>query len=63
MEARERAYDRARTAVAAVVPAEQVENELEQLARLHKYTPVNSAEVREAIVPALLDAGGYPFSY
>jgi alkylation response protein AidB-like acyl-CoA dehydrogenase len=63
MEARERAYDRARTAVAAVVPAGQVENELEQLARLHKYTPVNSAEVREAIVPALLDAGGYPFSY
>jgi alkylation response protein AidB-like acyl-CoA dehydrogenase len=63
MEARERAYDRARTAVAAVVPAEQVENELEQLARLHKYTAVNSAEVREAIVPALLDAGGYPFSY
>ena len=63
MEARERAYDRARTAVAAVVPAEQLENELEQLARLHKYTPVNSAHVREEIVPALLDAGGYPFSY
>jgi hypothetical protein len=63
MEARERAYDRARTAIAAVVPAEQVERELEQLARLHKYTAVNSAEVREAIVPALLDAGGYPLQY
>jgi alkylation response protein AidB-like acyl-CoA dehydrogenase len=63
MEARERAYDRARTAIAAVVPTDQVENEIEQLARLHKYTAVNSAEVREAIVPALLDAGGYPFQY
>jgi alkylation response protein AidB-like acyl-CoA dehydrogenase len=63
MESRERTYDRARTAVAAVVPREQVDAELGQLARLHKYTPVNSAEVREAIVPALLDAGGYPLSY
>src|SRR5438874_486430 len=63
MEARERAYDRARTAIAAAVPAEQLEAELEQLARLHKYTAVNSAEVREAILPALLDAGGYPLPY
>ena len=63
MESRERAFDRARTAVAAVVPAEEVDAQLEQLARLHKYTPVNSAEVREAIVPALLDSGGYPLSY
>ena len=63
MESRERTYDRARTAVAAVVPREQVDAELGQLARLHKYTPVNSAEVREAIVPALLDAGGYPLAY
>jgi alkylation response protein AidB-like acyl-CoA dehydrogenase len=63
MDARERAYDRARTAIAAVVPPDRVENEIEQLARLHKYTPVNSAEVREAIVPALLEAGGYPFQY
>ena len=63
MDARERAYDRARTAIAAVVPAEHVERELEQLARLHKYTAVNSAEVREAIVPALLDACGYPLPY
>ena len=63
MEARERAYDRARTAIAAAVPAEQLEAELEQLARLHKYTAVNSAGVREAILPALLDAGGYPLPY
>ncbi|HWE24969.1 MAG TPA: acyl-CoA dehydrogenase family protein [Myxococcales bacterium] len=63
MEARERAYDRARNAIAAIVPKDEVESELEQLGRLHKYTPVNSAEVREAIVPALLEHGGYPFPY
>ena len=63
MESRERAYDRARTAIAAVVPPQEIEAQLDQLARLHKYTPVNSAEVREAIVPALFDAGGYPLPY
>jgi alkylation response protein AidB-like acyl-CoA dehydrogenase len=63
MESRERAYDRARSAIAAVVPPDEIEVQLEQLARLHKYTPVNSAEVREAIVPALFEAGGYPLSY
>jgi alkylation response protein AidB-like acyl-CoA dehydrogenase len=63
MESRERAYDRARTALCAAVPAEEIEAQLEQLARLHKYTPVNSAEVRERIVPALLEAQGYPLAY
>jgi alkylation response protein AidB-like acyl-CoA dehydrogenase len=63
MESRERAFDRARTALCAVVPAGEVEAQLEQLARLHKYTPVNIAEVREAIVPAVLEAGGYPLAY
>ncbi|MFL5311192.1 MAG: acyl-CoA dehydrogenase family protein [Myxococcales bacterium] len=63
MESRERAYDRARTAIASVVPSEELDAELEKLARLHKYTPVNSAEAREGIVPSLLEAGGYPLSY
>ena len=63
MESRERAFDRARTALAAVVPAEELDAQLDQLARLHKYTPVNSAEAREGIVPSLLEAGGYPLSY
>src|SRR6267143_2335593 len=60
MESRERAYDRARTALCAAVPAAEVDGQLEQLARLHKYTAVNSAEVREQIVPALLEAQAYP---
>ena len=39
-------------------------NQLEQqLGTLHRYTPVNSAEVREGIVPAVLDSGGYPLVY
>ncbi len=63
MEARERAVGRARTALAAVVPPEELDGQLDQLARLHKYTPVNSAEVRECIVPSLFEAGGYSLSY
>jgi alkylation response protein AidB-like acyl-CoA dehydrogenase len=63
MESRERAFDRARTALAAVVPPEELDAQLEKLALLHKYTPVNSAEAREGIVPSLLEAGGYPLSY
>ncbi len=63
MESRERAFDRARTALCATVPAGQLEAELEQLTRLHRYTPVNSAEVREQIVPAVLESTGYPLAW
>jgi alkylation response protein AidB-like acyl-CoA dehydrogenase len=63
MESRERAVSRARTALCAVVPPEELDSQLEQLSRLHKYTPVNSAEAREGIVPSLLEAGGYPLLY
>jgi alkylation response protein AidB-like acyl-CoA dehydrogenase len=62
-ESRERAFDRARTALCAVVPAEDVDAQLDQLSKLHKYLPVNIAEVREGIVPAVLEAGGYPIAY
>jgi hypothetical protein len=63
MESRERAFDRARTALCAVASAEDVDAQLEQLSRLHKYTPVNSAEAREQILPAVLEAPGYPLVY
>ena len=63
MESRERAFDRTRIAICAVVPAHDVDAELAQLARLHRYTPVNTAEAREAIVPAVLEAGAYPLTY
>src|SRR5207302_11186143 len=63
VESRERAYNRARTALCAVLPPEALEEQLERLARLHRYTAVNSSEVREQIVPALLEAEGYPLAY
>src|SRR3954470_23207116 len=63
MEGRERAFDRARTALCAVLPPDEIQGQLEQLGRLHRYTPVNIAEVREAIVPAILEANGYPLAY
>ena len=63
MESRERVFQRARTGLCAVVPSEEVEAQLEQLGSLHRYTPVNSAEVRDGIVPAVLDSGGYPLAY
>ncbi len=63
MESRERAFDRARTALSAVAPKDTLEELHGQLARLHKYAPVNPAEAREAIVPAILDAPGYPLPY
>src|SRR5256886_12995472 len=62
MESRERAYDRARTAIAAEVPAAGRDAPLGPLARLHKYTPVNSAEARRGLVPSPLESGGYPLS-
>jgi alkylation response protein AidB-like acyl-CoA dehydrogenase len=62
-ESGERAYGRARTALCAVVPEDEIASQLEQLARLHQYVPVNMAEVREGIVPAVLEASGYPLSY
>jgi len=46
-----------------VVPPEEVEAQLEQLGRLYRFTPVNGAEVREGIVPAVLEAAGYPLGY
>ena len=63
MESRERAFERARKAICAVVPSGEVEAQLEQLTRLHRFVPVNSAEAREALVPAVLEAGGYPLQY
>jgi alkylation response protein AidB-like acyl-CoA dehydrogenase len=63
MESREKAIDRARTALSAVAPPEQLDELHAQLSKLHKYTPINPAEAREAVAVPLLDAGGYPLVY
>ncbi|HXN55788.1 MAG TPA: acyl-CoA dehydrogenase, partial [Myxococcales bacterium] len=62
-ESRERAFDRARTALCAILPAEILVEQIELFSRLHTFVPVNPAEVREQIVPHVLDHGGYPLSY
>jgi alkylation response protein AidB-like acyl-CoA dehydrogenase len=62
-ESRERAFDRARTALCAILPAEILVEQIELFSRLHTFVPVNPAEVREQIVPHVLDRGGYPLSY
>ena len=63
MESRERSITRARTALCALVPAEEIGGMLERLEKLSRYQPVNPAEVREAIVAQVLEAGGYPLGY
>ncbi|HET7788511.1 MAG TPA: acyl-CoA dehydrogenase family protein [Myxococcales bacterium] len=62
-ESRERAFDRARTALCAVVPEGEIESQLAAFSRLHAFVPVDVGRVREAIVPAVLEAGGYPIGY
>jgi hypothetical protein len=63
MESRERAITRARTAVSALFGPDEVAEQLARLEKLHRYTPVNSAEPRELIVEQLLASGGYPLGY
>ena len=62
-ESRERAFSRARDALCAVVPADEVGAAISQLGKLHDFIPVNGAAVREQIVPALLESGKYPLAY
>ena len=62
-ESRQRTYDRVRTALCAVLPRDEAPAQLERLARLYQYVPVNLAEVREEIVPSVLETSGYPLSY
>src|SRR5207248_10577156 len=62
-ESRERAFARARSALCDLVPPGEIDAQLQQLARLHKFTAVNTAEVRQEIVPAILEAARYPLAY
>ncbi len=62
-ESRERAFDRARTALCSAVPEEERAAQLELFSRLHAFVPLDIGQVREDIVPAVLEAGGYPIGY
>jgi alkylation response protein AidB-like acyl-CoA dehydrogenase len=63
MEGRERAITRARSALCALFPAEEIGAQLARLEKLYRYEPVNPAEVREVIAAAVLESGGYPLAY
>ena len=63
MESRERAINKARTAISSLFSEAEVGEQLAKLEKLHRYTPTNSAESREPIVAALIERGGYPLPY
>jgi alkylation response protein AidB-like acyl-CoA dehydrogenase len=62
-DARELAYRRARDVIAGTAEGEELKSAIETLARLYVYVPYDLAALREAIVPAVVDKGGYPFDY
>lgn len=62
-EARDEAYRRAREVIAGSVEGDELEQAIAQLGKLYRYVPYNLETLREDIVPAVLDAGGYPLTY
>lgn len=62
MEAHERAFSRARRAIAASVSGEELEKHLKRIEQLYRFQPYNPAELRETIVTAAVERGGYPLA-
>lgn len=62
-DAREEVFRRARDVVAGVFEGEELQSAIATISRLYEYVPYNSAALREAIVPAVVAKGGYPFEY
>ncbi|MDY7228658.1 acyl-CoA dehydrogenase family protein [Hyalangium rubrum] len=62
MEAMTRSFDRTRRALCASAQGEALQAHLAKLAPLQVFTPYNPAELREAVVTAVEQAGGYPRS-
>lgn len=60
LEADSRALDRSRRALCATVKGDSVRTHLERSARLSAFSPVDTVELRETVVKALEQAGGYP---
>ena len=63
MESRERAITRARAALSSLFGEAEIGEQMAKLEKLHRYTPVNAASVREPITEALLAKGTYPLTY
>jgi alkylation response protein AidB-like acyl-CoA dehydrogenase len=62
MDAMARSFDRARRALCGSVQGEALQQHLARVAPLQRFTPYNPAELREKVVTALEQAGGYPLS-
>ncbi len=62
-EARDRVHKRTRDALAGSLAGDELSGALRGLDVLLPYVPQDPAALREAIVPAVLEASGYPFSY
>ncbi|MBS2022299.1 MAG: acyl-CoA dehydrogenase, partial [Deltaproteobacteria bacterium] len=62
-ESRQKAFDRARAAICQVLPQGEAGEMLAQLEKLHTFVPVNTTGLRETIVGAVIEKGGYPIAY
>ncbi len=61
MEAQPRAFERARRALCGAVSGEQLEEHLERLRQLDRFTPADPAALRETLMERVEAKGGYPF--
>lgn len=62
MDALSRSFERTRRALCATGQGEALQTHLKRVAPLQLFTPYNPAELREAVVTAVEQAGGYPLS-
>ncbi len=62
-ESREIAFRRSRDVLANAFSGDELTEPLKHLNTLYEYVPYDTAALREAIVPAVLERGGYPYTY
>jgi hypothetical protein len=62
-DAREVAWRRARDVIAGTFEGDELKNAILELQKLYVYVPYDPAALREAIVPKVLEKGGYPFDH
>jgi alkylation response protein AidB-like acyl-CoA dehydrogenase len=62
-EAREVVFRRSRDVIANAFSGDELQTPLAAVTGLYEYVPYDTAALREAIVPSVLDKGGYPYPY
>ncbi|HYH94643.1 acyl-CoA dehydrogenase family protein, partial [Hyalangium sp.] len=60
MDAMARSFDRTRRALCSSAQGEALQKHLARVAQLQRFTPYNPAELREQVVTAVEQAGGFP---